>query len=105
MVKEGNTAAVITANSSYFAINQDHIRSLDQPGTIGYTVGDIAVATVYSRLCRHPGYTRHSSDCLSTGTAAAADITCCRCFRIWIYVVAVPENNSPHCCLWVFCQC
>ena len=46
MVKEGNTAAVITANSSYFAINQDHIRSLDQPGTIGYTMEDTAVATV-----------------------------------------------------------
>ena len=97
---EGNTA-VITANSSYFAINQDHIRSPDQPGTIDYTAAHTAaVAKLYIRLCHHrPGYTRHNPDCPSTG-AAVADITCCRCFRIWIYVVGAPENY-PH-FLWVF---
>ena len=96
----GNTA-VITANSSYFAINQGHIRSPDQPGTIDYTEEDTAaVAKVYIRLCHRPGYTRHSPGCPSTGAATVADITCCRCFRIWIYVVVAPEN-SPH-FLWVF---
>lgn len=89
---------VITVNSSYFAINQDHIRTPDLLRTIGYIAG--TAAKVYIRLCHRPDYTHHSSDCPST--AAVDIITCCRCFRIWFYVVAVPVN-SPHCsCLWFF---
>jgi hypothetical protein len=87
----------ITANSSYFVVNQGHIRIPDLPGTIGYTVEGTVIA-VYNRLCHHPGYNRHSPNYLSTGDAV---ITCCHWFRISIYVVVVPAN-SQHCCCLLF---
>jgi hypothetical protein len=88
----------ITANSSYFVINQGHIHSPDLPGTIGYTVEGTAVITVYNRLYHHPGYIHHSPSYPSTGDAV---ITYCHWFRISIYVVVVPAN-SQHCCCLLF---
>jgi hypothetical protein len=88
----------IIANSSYFVINQGHIRNPDLPGTIGYTEVGTAVITVYNRLCHLPGYNHHSPSYPSTGDAV---ITCCHCFRISIYVVVVPAN-SQHCCCLLF---
>jgi len=87
----------ITANSSYFVINQGHIRNPDLPRTIGYTEEGTAI-TAYNRLCHLLGYNHHSSSYPSTGDAF---ITCCHCFRISIYVVVVPANSQHCCCLLI----
>lgn len=77
---------VITANSSYFAIGQGHIRIPNLLGTTDYTA-DTTVA-VCIRLC----LLLHLSYCHHTARLSVNKTCCCRNYRIWFCVVGAPEN-------------